>query len=105
MAEEVNQQVDNIGARRLYTIIERIVEDISFNAPEKVQSVQPFNVVRQSLGTTPSSSCSVHESNVMQAKEAAALGEGRMKYVVDKNEVLQRVGDLLKKQDLSKFIL
>lgn len=38
VAEEVNQQVDNIGARRLHTVLERIVEDISFSAPEKVSS-------------------------------------------------------------------
>lgn len=37
VAEEVNQHVDNIGARRLYTILERIVEDISFDAPDKVR--------------------------------------------------------------------
>jgi ATP-dependent HslUV protease ATP-binding subunit HslU len=36
VAEEVNTNVDNIGARRLHTVIERIVEDISFNAPERV---------------------------------------------------------------------
>mmetsp|Transcript_33647 Transcript_33647/g.60182 ORF Transcript_33647/g.60182 Transcript_33647/m.60182 type:complete len:544 (-) Transcript_33647:1839-3470(-) len=34
VAEEVNRSVDNIGARRLHTILERILEDISFNAPE-----------------------------------------------------------------------
>ncbi len=27
--------MENIGARRLHTIIERIVEEISFEAPEK----------------------------------------------------------------------
>ncbi len=36
MAEEVNTNVDNIGARRLHTILERILEDVSFDAPEKV---------------------------------------------------------------------
>ena len=36
VAEEVNTNVDNIGARRLHTILERIVEDVSFDAPEKV---------------------------------------------------------------------
>ena len=35
-AEEANTLIDNIGARRLYTIIERIVEEISFTAPEEV---------------------------------------------------------------------
>ena len=33
---QVNTSVDNIGARRLHTVLERIVEDISFDAPEKV---------------------------------------------------------------------
>jgi ATP-dependent HslUV protease ATP-binding subunit HslU len=31
----VNRTVENIGARRLHTVIERIVEEISFDAPEK----------------------------------------------------------------------
>ena len=35
VAAEVNRTVENIGARRLYTVIERIVELISFDAPEK----------------------------------------------------------------------
>jgi ATP-dependent HslUV protease ATP-binding subunit HslU len=34
LAERVNQQTENIGARRLYTILERLVDDISFNAPD-----------------------------------------------------------------------
>ncbi len=33
---QVNTAVDNIGARRLHTVLERIVEDISFDAPDKV---------------------------------------------------------------------
>ncbi len=34
-AEETNAQTENIGARRLYTIMEKILADISFEAPEK----------------------------------------------------------------------
>ena len=34
-AEETNQQTENIGARRLYTIMERILADLSFEAPER----------------------------------------------------------------------
>jgi ATP-dependent HslUV protease ATP-binding subunit HslU len=33
-AYEVNQTTQNIGARRLYTIMERMLEDLSFEAPE-----------------------------------------------------------------------
>ncbi len=34
MAEEANKRTENIGARRLHTIMEKLLEDISFNAPE-----------------------------------------------------------------------
>jgi ATP-dependent HslUV protease ATP-binding subunit HslU len=34
LAADVNQSVENIGARRLHTIIEKLMEDISFTAPE-----------------------------------------------------------------------
>lgn len=35
IAAEVNQSVENIGARRLYTVIERVFEELSFVAPDK----------------------------------------------------------------------
>jgi len=35
IAEEVNQKTENIGARRLHTIVERLLEDLSFSAPER----------------------------------------------------------------------
>jgi ATP-dependent HslUV protease ATP-binding subunit HslU len=34
VAFEVNQNTDNIGARRLHTIMEKLLEDLSFEAPE-----------------------------------------------------------------------
>ncbi|XQY93502.1 HslU--HslV peptidase ATPase subunit [Metabacillus sp. HB246100] len=34
VAYEVNQDTDNIGARRLHTIMERLLEDLSFEAPD-----------------------------------------------------------------------
>jgi ATP-dependent HslUV protease ATP-binding subunit HslU len=34
VAFEVNQNTDNIGARRLHTILEKLLEDLSFEAPE-----------------------------------------------------------------------
>ncbi len=34
LAEEANRLLDNIGARRLHTILERILSDVSFAAPE-----------------------------------------------------------------------
>ncbi|MBI4792769.1 MAG: ATP-dependent protease ATPase subunit HslU [Deltaproteobacteria bacterium] len=34
IATEVNQMTENIGARRLHTIMERLLEEVSFNAPD-----------------------------------------------------------------------
>ncbi|KFM26355.1 ATP-dependent protease ATPase subunit HslU [Auxenochlorella protothecoides] len=74
-AEEVNASVDNIGARRLHTIIERIVEDVSFEAPELVRA-----------GWTDS-------------------GSRPMEVVVDREDIVKKLEDLLKKQDLSRYVL
>lgn len=35
MASEINREVENIGARRLHTILEKLLEEISFNASEE----------------------------------------------------------------------
>lgn len=37
MAYEVNIKTENIGARRLYTIMEKVLEDLLFDAPDHVQ--------------------------------------------------------------------
>lgn len=34
MADELNRSLENIGARRLHTIVEKLLEDISYEAPE-----------------------------------------------------------------------
>jgi ATP-dependent HslUV protease ATP-binding subunit HslU len=34
IACELNQEMENIGARRLHTILEKVLEDLSFTAPE-----------------------------------------------------------------------
>ncbi len=40
-AQKGNQEIENIGARRLHGIVEHIVEDISFEAPD----MEPGSVV------------------------------------------------------------
>jgi ATP-dependent HslUV protease ATP-binding subunit HslU len=37
LAEEVNSRTENIGARRLHTIMERLLEEILFEAPDAVE--------------------------------------------------------------------
>lgn len=36
-AHEINQRNENIGARRLHTIMEKLLEDVSFSAPNRVE--------------------------------------------------------------------
>ena len=53
IARQVNDQSENIGARRLHTVMEKLVEDVSYHAPE----IRPATVrvtaeyVRERLGT------------------------------------------------------
>lgn len=65
LAAEVNQSVENIGARRLHTILEKLMEEISFKAPE---------IANQTVTITD-------------------------------QEVRDKVSDLARNADLSKFIL
>ena len=41
IAYEINEKMENIGARRLYTVVEKVLEDISFSAPD----IAPTKVV------------------------------------------------------------
>ena len=65
LAAEINRGVENIGARRLHTVLERLLEEISFSATDRAGST----------------------------------------VVVDAALVRERVGELAKNADLSKFIL
>ncbi len=65
VAFEVNRTTQNIGARRLHTILERVVEEISFDGPDRA------------------------DKNVR----------------IDAGYVRQRIGEILQKEDLSRFIL
>jgi ATP-dependent HslUV protease ATP-binding subunit HslU len=38
-AMQVNEQSENIGARRLHTVLERLLDEISYEAPERGGSV------------------------------------------------------------------
>ena len=65
LATEINQNVENIGARRLHTIMEKLLEDISYNASDM----------------------------------------GPQKININTEYVEKNLGELIKSQDLSKFIL
>lgn len=52
MAAEINNSAENIGARRLYTVLERLLDEISFDAPERggEQYQVTEEMVREVLG-------------------------------------------------------
>jgi ATP-dependent HslUV protease ATP-binding subunit HslU len=52
IAAEVNQSVENIGARRLYTVMERVFEELSFTAPDRAGETVTVNAafVEANLG-------------------------------------------------------
>ena len=52
IAAEVNESIENIGARRLYTVMERVFEDLSFSAPDRSGDVVTVDAafVEKNLG-------------------------------------------------------
>ncbi len=52
IAAQVNEAVENIGARRLYTVMERVFEDLSFTAPDRAGDKVTVNAdfVEEHLG-------------------------------------------------------
>lgn len=65
IAVQVNEQTENIGARRLHTVLEKLLEELSFEAPEL---------------------------------------SGRH-VVIDARFVVERLGDIAKDRDLSRYVL
>lgn len=47
MASKVNEQMENIGARRLHTVMEKLVDEISFNAPD--METKSVRITRQDV--------------------------------------------------------
>ncbi|HOE18854.1 MAG TPA: ATP-dependent protease ATPase subunit HslU [Syntrophorhabdaceae bacterium] len=52
IAQKINEMAENIGARRLYTVMEKLLEDISFSAPDTQERTITItrNYVREKLG-------------------------------------------------------
>lgn len=49
LAVEVNSSIENIGARRLSTIMERVLDDISFSAPGLICVLMPVRIIERSF--------------------------------------------------------
>jgi ATP-dependent HslUV protease ATP-binding subunit HslU len=88
-AFRVNETTENIGARRLHTIMERVLEEISFHAPDMVK---------------PPEGVAVPEGLPALREQATEKGTERL-VVIDRAYVERQVADIVKSQDLSRYIL
>jgi ATP-dependent HslUV protease ATP-binding subunit HslU len=86
-AFQVNESTENIGARRLHTILERVLDEISFEAPDMVKAV----------GT-------VSDKVPVLVERQTDHGVERV-LVVDRAYVEKQVAGIVKNQDLSRYIL
>jgi len=100
-AFRVNESTENIGARRLHTIMERVLDEISFLAPDLTKS-WPKNEegglqIAASTDFGATIPLPITERETPAGKEKVA--------VIDPEYVRQMVATIVKDQDLSRYIL
>jgi ATP-dependent HslUV protease ATP-binding subunit HslU len=99
-AFRVNEQTENIGARRLHTIMERVLEDVSFLAPD---------VARHTADAEAAAALSEaikNESSAPLPYQERKTNAGDEKiFRIDDIYVRQMVASIVKDQDLSRYIL
>ena len=99
-AFKVNEQTENIGARRLHTIMERVLEDVSFLAPDVARKA-PDEAAAEALKEAIKS-----ESSTPLPYEERTTPTGSEKiFHIDAEYVKQMVASIVKDQDLSRYIL
>jgi ATP-dependent HslUV protease ATP-binding subunit HslU len=89
-AFEVNETTENIGARRLHTIMEKVLDEISFQAPDLVK------------GTIPAASAGAVPTLVERTSDK---GDTEKVVVVSRDYVQHQVAGIVKNHDLSRYIL
>jgi ATP-dependent HslUV protease ATP-binding subunit HslU len=88
-AFEVNETTENIGARRLHTIMERVLDDISFEAPDLMKQA-----------TDP-----VVPTNLPALTERTNDKGTQRVLIIDRAYVEKQVASIVKNVDLSRYIL
>jgi ATP-dependent HslUV protease ATP-binding subunit HslU len=101
-AFRVNETTENIGARRLHTIMERVLDEISFLAPDltKAQPHSEGNALQLAAATDFGATVPLPIS-----ERPTADGGTEKVVVIDPEYVRQMVANIVKDQDLSKYIL
>ena len=103
-AFRVNEGTENIGARRLHTIMERVLDEISFLAPDLTRA-QPKG--EQKNGGTVVELAAVGEGTTapLPVIERETPSGSEKVVVIDPEYVRQMVSTIVKNQDLSRYIL
>ncbi|CAN5775759.1 ATP-dependent protease ATPase subunit HslU [soil metagenome] len=109
-AFRVNETTENIGARRLHTILERVLDEISFQAPDLFKSpraeVTEEGVVGEVHVSAPlTSEPQVPSPPLPVIERKKDDGTIEKVIVVDPEYVRQQVANIVKDQDLSRYIL
>src|SRR5215472_15228301 len=99
-AFKVNESTENIGARRLHTIMERVLEDVRFLAPDVVKRGQE----PQPAGALPESVRNEATAPLPYEERMTASGPEKV-FVITDDYVKQMVASVVKDQDLSRYIL
>jgi ATP-dependent HslUV protease ATP-binding subunit HslU len=105
-AFRVNEATENIGARRLHTIMERVLDEISFLAPDLTRA-QPKTGAGEKNGGTIVELAAVGEGTTapLPVIERATPNGTEKVVVIDPEYVRQMVSTIVKNQDLSRYIL
>jgi ATP-dependent HslUV protease ATP-binding subunit HslU len=109
-AFRVNETTENIGARRLHTIMERVLDEISFQAPDLFKSpraeASQEGVIAEIGASAPLGNEPQKPSPPLPVIERKKDdGTVEKVIVVDPEYVRQQVAEIVKDQDLSRYIL
>ena len=99
-AFKVNEQTENIGARRLHTIMERVLEDVSFLAPDVARKA-PDEAAAEALKEAIKNG----SSTPLPYEERATASGSEKIFHIDQSYVKTMVASIVKDQDLSRYIL
>ena len=98
-AFRVNETTENIGARRLHTIMEKVLDEISFMAPDLVKG-------RTAGGEDLAASASASGAKVpLPVSEEDSVNGAEPVVLINPEYVRAMVASIVKDQDLSRYIL
>jgi ATP-dependent HslUV protease ATP-binding subunit HslU len=103
-AFRVNEGTENIGARRLHTIMERVLDEISFQAPDLTRAQQKGDGKNQSTVVELAAVGDGTTAPLPVIERETATGTEKV-VVIDPEYVRQMVSGIVKNQDLSRYIL